>query len=59
MAKKYILNKKTGKLHKYNCTHCHNSKSIPYEHKFYDTIDEAIIENQHYFSYCKNCFKGE
>jgi len=56
---RYMLNKDTGKLHKYNYEHCYYSRSIPYNHKFYDTEDEAISENQHYFSRCKFCFKGE
>lgn len=57
-GKKYIYNVKTKKLHKFQNEHCFYSNSIPTEHKFYNTEDEAIAENKKYMSYCKNCFGG-
>ncbi len=57
--KKYMLNEKTGKLHKYNYEHCYFSRYKPYQYKLYETEDEAIIENQYYIGRCKFCFKGK
>lgn len=54
-----MLNKKTGKLHKYNYEHCYFSRYKPDQYKLYETEDEAIIENQYYIGRCKFCFEGK
>ena len=55
--KRYILNTKTGTLHKVNgCYHSNVWENIA---KHYDTEDEAIADQTRYFRYCKNCFKNE
>lgn len=52
---KFVLNEKTGTLHKTNCCYYSNvSKDFA---KYYETEDLAIADKQLYMKRCKNCFK--
>ena len=52
---KYVLNKKTGTLHKKEgCYYANVSKDIA---KYFPTEDSAISYGTRYIKHCKKCFK--
>lgn len=53
----FVLNKRTGTLHRLNCCHYSN---VPQEvaEKF-ETEDDAISFGTRYIKHCKNCFKNK
>ena len=52
---KYVLNKKTGTLHKKEgCYYANVSKDIA---EYFPTEDAAISYGTRYIKHCKKCFK--
>lgn len=54
MREKYVLNIKTGTLHKVNGC-CHSTAIL--EKEFFKTENAAISKHQKHIKYCKLCFK--
>jgi len=57
MEKKYFYNMKTHKLHIRG--YCRESKTLPFNMKFFNTYDEALAFDGRAVGLCKNCQKKE
>jgi len=55
--KKYFYNVRTHRLHIYG--NCRESKWLPVETKFFDSINEALAFDGSAVGVCKNCQKKE